>query len=73
MRSDFALACSSEENLAKPVKIFDRESTVRGVYLLFLTHSWEHLGQAIAYARVNGVVPPWTAEREARQKMNKEE
>jgi hypothetical protein len=21
----------------------------------------EHLGQAIAYARVNGVVPPWSA------------
>ena len=64
---------ASEENLAKPVKIFDRESSVRGVYLLCLTHNWEHLGQAIAYARVNGIVPPWTAEREARQKMKKEE
>jgi uncharacterized damage-inducible protein DinB len=24
-------------------------------------HMHEHLGQAIAYARVNGVVPPWSA------------
>jgi uncharacterized damage-inducible protein DinB len=30
------------------------------VYIL-VTHAHEHLGQAIAYARVNGVVPPWTA------------
>jgi hypothetical protein len=22
----------------------------------------EHLGQSIAYARVNGIVPPWTEE-----------
>ena len=30
----------------------------------------EHLGQSIAYARVNGIVPPWTAraEEEAKQK-----
>ena len=25
----------------------------------------EHLGQAIAYARMNGVVPPWTARQQA--------
>jgi uncharacterized damage-inducible protein DinB len=30
------------------------------VYLL-VTHAHEHLGQSIAYARQNGVVPPWTA------------
>jgi len=23
-------------------------------------HSAEHLGQAIAYARINGVAPPWS-------------
>jgi uncharacterized damage-inducible protein DinB len=30
------------------------------VYIL-VSHAHEHLGQAIAYARMNGVVPPWTA------------
>jgi uncharacterized damage-inducible protein DinB len=44
------------------------------VYIL-VGDAHEHLGQAIAYARVNGVVPPWTvaaqkkaAEKKAEQK-----
>ncbi|MGH7480647.1 MAG: DinB family protein [Longimicrobiales bacterium] len=37
------------------------EITMRG-FLLFLTgHAGEHLGQSIAYARTNGVVPPWSS------------
>jgi len=28
-------------------------------------HNNEHLGQSIAYARMNGVVPPWTAAEQA--------
>jgi uncharacterized damage-inducible protein DinB len=31
------------------------------VYIL-VSDAHEHLGQLIAYARVNGIVPPWTAE-----------
>jgi hypothetical protein len=27
---------------------------------LLLSDQHEHLGQSIAYARVNGVVPPWS-------------
>ena len=30
-------------------------------------HWGEHLGQSIAYARINGVVPPWTAEFQQQQ------
>ena len=33
------------------------------VYIL-VTHAHEHLGQAIAYARANGITPPWTAAAE---------
>jgi hypothetical protein len=33
------------------------------VYLL-VTDAHEHLGQLIAYARVNGIVPPWTAQEQ---------
>jgi hypothetical protein len=36
------------------------------VYLI-ITDAHEHLGQAITYARINGIVPPWTAE-EAKKK-----
>jgi hypothetical protein len=32
------------------------------VIYLMVTHAHEHLGQAIADARMNGIVPPWTAE-----------
>lgn len=36
--------------------------TYRG-FLLFMTdHAAEHLGQSIAYARMNGVTPPWSAQ-----------
>jgi hypothetical protein len=39
------------------------------VYIL-VADNHEHLGQAIAYARVNGVVPPWTvdAQKKAAEK-----
>ncbi|MCK5573986.1 MAG: DinB family protein [Bacteroidetes bacterium] len=60
---------TDDSDLDNPVKLFNRVSTVRGVFLISTAHTWEHLGQAIAYARINGIVPPWTAERQARQKQ----
>ena len=39
---------------------FGRDVTARAVYLRILVHVHEHMGQAIAYARVNGIVPPWS-------------
>lgn len=51
----------SEADLDKKVKTFGgREMTERQVLLLILTHMHEHLGQSIAYARSNGVTPPWS-------------
>ena len=38
----------------------DSEETVRGVLLHLSNHTAEHLGQLIAYARMNGVAPPWS-------------
>ncbi|HEY2458718.1 MAG TPA: DinB family protein [Candidatus Acidoferrum sp.] len=40
-----------------------RESTVRGAFMFIAGHTGEHLGQSIAYARQNGIVPPWTEDR----------
>jgi hypothetical protein len=34
--------------------------TQRGFFLFFARHAGEHLGQSIAYARMNGVKPPWS-------------
>lgn len=44
----------------KKVKLFGKEATVEGVFLRILVHNHEHMGQMIAYARMNGVVPPWS-------------
>jgi uncharacterized damage-inducible protein DinB len=55
----------SDADLDKPAEFFGIKSTVRGGYMLLLSHVHEHLGQSIAYARVNGIVPPWTAKAEA--------
>jgi len=47
-------------DLEKPVTMFGNQTTERGVYSTMLNHLHEHLGQSIAYARMNGIVPPWS-------------
>ena len=44
----------------RKVTVMKREATVDGVYLRILVHANEHMGQLVAYARMNGVVPPWS-------------
>jgi uncharacterized damage-inducible protein DinB len=46
-------------DLARPVKIRGRDAMVDGMYLRIIIHANEHMGQLIAYARVNGIAPPW--------------
>ena len=51
----------TDADLNKKVKTFgDREMTERQVLFRILNHMHEHLGQSIAYARSNGVIPPWS-------------
>ena len=50
----------SDADLDKPTKFFGRETTYQGVLFIMANHMHEHLGQSIAYARTNGVVPPWS-------------
>ena len=47
-------------DLQRKVHIADRDATVDGMYLRILVHANEHMGQLIAYARMTGVVPPWS-------------
>ncbi len=47
-------------DLQRKVKVFGRDATVDGMYLRILVHANEHMGQLIAYARMSGVVPPWS-------------
>ena len=51
---------TSDADLEKPVKLFGKPTTHRGVFVTALNHLHEHLGQSIAYARMNGIVPPWS-------------
>ena len=55
-----AALMAKDADLDKPIKMFGADTTVRGGFLNALTHLHEHLGQSIAYARMNGVVPPWS-------------
>ena len=48
------------QDLARKVHIEDRDATVDGIYLRIIIHDNEHMGQLIAYARMTGVVPPWS-------------
>jgi len=49
------------EHLAKHATVMGNNGTMDGIYLRILVHANEHLGQLIGYARMNGVVPPWSA------------
>ena len=55
-----AVAGLSDADLKAPVKMFGRDMTKQGAALLLIMDQHEHLGQSIAYARSNGVVPPWS-------------
>ena len=57
-----------DARLEEVVKMYGQQTTVRDVYFTAATHIHEHLGQLIAYARMNGIVPPWTAEQQAKGK-----
>jgi uncharacterized damage-inducible protein DinB len=50
----------SESDLDKEVEMFGSKSTIRNVIFVEMGHLHEHLGQLIAYARTNGVTPPWS-------------
>jgi len=54
------LAQLSEEDLKASVELYGRKTQAWNVLLQLQTHMGEHLGQLIAYTRMNGVVPPWS-------------
>jgi uncharacterized damage-inducible protein DinB len=61
----------SDDSLESRMKFFGREITVRSCLLTYITHVHEHFGQSIAYARMEGVVPPWTARQQAARESKK--
>jgi uncharacterized damage-inducible protein DinB len=55
-----AITALSDNDLQAPVKLFGRDMSKQGALMLILGDQHEHLGQSIAYARSNSVVPPWS-------------
>jgi len=68
---DFAYAAINKManiDFKKPMTKYGPDANAGDIVYLIVTHTHEHLGQSIAYARVKGVVPPWTAAAQAPQK-----
>lgn len=55
-----AMGLTTDGNLNETIKFFGQDWTRQRAMVLTVTHLHEHLGQAIAYARSNNVVPPWS-------------
>jgi uncharacterized damage-inducible protein DinB len=55
-----AMESMTDAELSNSVSLFGQTWTAHRLWLMTLAHMHEHLGQSIAYARTNGVVPPWS-------------
>ena len=55
-----AIKSAPEADLGKMIKLFGEDATMRQAMMVAANHAHEHLGQSIAYARMNGVAPPWS-------------
>lgn len=69
------IAGMSNADFAKLLPKLGPQANAGDVVFILVADAHEHLGQAIAYARENGIVPPWTvaaqkkaAEKKAEQK-----
>jgi uncharacterized damage-inducible protein DinB len=54
------MGLTTDANSGEAITMFGQDWTRMRAMVLTVTHLHEHLGQAIAYARSNNVVPPWS-------------
>jgi len=50
----------TEDDLTATTVLYGREVPGWAVLVQLVAHMNEHVGQSVAYARVNGIVPPWS-------------
>jgi uncharacterized damage-inducible protein DinB len=67
-----AIEAMTNADFNKPLPKLGPDANYGDVIYILVTHAHEHLGQSIAYARMNGVIPPWTAAAEAAAKAKKQ-
>ncbi len=66
-----AIKATNDADLEKSMDWFGGKNTQRGALLFIVRHAAEHLGQSIAYARMAGIVPPWTEDAKKKQPEKK--
>ena len=57
----------SNADFAKPLPKLGPQATEGDVVYILVADAHEHLGQLIAYARQNGIAPPWTVQAEKKK------
>lgn len=55
-----AFSALTQADAGQTVAVFGSDMTRQRLMVMITTHVHEHLGQSIAYARSNGIVPPWS-------------
>ncbi len=55
-----AAAAMTREDLTRPTILYGRRVAGWAVLFQLLAHMNEHVGQSVAYARMNDIVPPWS-------------
>ncbi len=63
----------SNADFAKLLPKLGPQANAGDVVYILVADAHEHLGQLVAYARVNGIVPPWTAEAKKKAAEKKAE
>jgi uncharacterized damage-inducible protein DinB len=60
-------------DFARAIPKLGPQANAGDVIYILVADAHEHLGQVVAYARVNGVVPPWTVEQQKQAAAKKAE
>jgi uncharacterized damage-inducible protein DinB len=55
-----SVANLTDQQLTDSYELFGRSLNGEGILVFMLNHTSEHVGQSIAYARMNDVTPPWS-------------
>ncbi len=51
----------TSDDLTSTTRLYGRQVAEWAVLFQLLAHMNEHVGQSVAYARTNGIVPPWSS------------
>lgn len=62
-----AVKALPDADLDRKFNFFGNEITVRAGLIALVGHINEHMGQSVAYARANKVVPPWSRKEAAKE------